>query len=109
MNLSNPLAPVQALFSWLGSLFSQARSLYRPVAEGAKKPWLLRLVVGLLVLALLIALAIAAVAIVPTLPARFWQLLGLCAVALAVLWWFISGQRRFTLQGRTRTRIGDLG
>jgi type VI secretion system protein ImpL len=109
MNLPNPLAPVQAIFSWLSSLFSQARSLYRPVAEGAKKPWLLRLVVALLALALLIALAIAAIAIVPTLPARFWQLLGLCAVALAVLWWFISGQRRFTLQGRTRTRIGDLG
>lgn len=109
MNLPNPLAPVQAIFSWLGSLFSQARSLYRPVAEGAKKPWLLRLVVALLVVALLFALVIVAIVIVPTLPARFWQLLGLCAVALAVLWWFIAGQRRFTLQGRTRARIGDLG
>ncbi|MGH8079430.1 MAG: hypothetical protein ACREP7_02570, partial [Lysobacter sp.] len=66
MNLSNPLAPVQAVFSWLASLFSQARSLYRPVAEGAKKPWLLRLVVAVLALGLLIALAVVAIAVVPT-------------------------------------------
>lgn len=109
MNLPNPLYPVQALFSWLSSLFSQARSLYRPVAEGAKKPWLRRIVLALLALVLLVALVIAVIVIVPTLPARFWQILGLCVVALAVLWWFIAGQRRFTLQGRTRKRIGDLG
>lgn len=109
MNLSNPLAPVQALFSWLGSLFSQAASLYRPVAEGAKKPWLRRVFVALLGLVLLVLLVIAAIVIVPALPARFWQVLGLCAVAAAVLWWFVAGQRRFTLQGRTRKRIGDLG
>ncbi|MEZ0469732.1 type VI secretion system protein [Luteimonas salinilitoris] len=109
MRLPNPLYPLQRLVSWAGSLFSQVRSLYRPVAEGAKKPWLRRIVVALLVLVLLVALVIAAIVIVPSLPARFWQLLGLCAVALAVLWWFIAGQRRFTLQGRTRKRIGDLG
>jgi hypothetical protein len=102
MNLPNPFAPLLALAG-------KAASVFKPVAAGARKPWLVRLVVALLALVLLIALIAALVAIVPTLPARFWQLLGLCLVALALLWWFTAGQRRFSLQGRTRKRMGDLG
>ena len=36
-------------------------------------------------------------------------MLAICLVALVVLWWFVSGQRKASLKGRTRKRMGDLG
>lgn len=102
MNLPNPFAPLMALLT-------RAAAVFKPVAAGARKPWLMRGVVALIAVVAVIALVVALMAVVPTLPARFWQLLGLCAVALALLWWFTAGQRRFSLQGRTRKRMGDLG
>ena len=65
-----------------------------------------------LTIALLVVLAglvFLAMAILPQLPMRFWQVLGLCVVVLVVLWWFMAGQRKASLKGRTRKRIGDLG
>ncbi|HST45613.1 MAG TPA: type VI secretion system protein, partial [Luteimonas sp.] len=102
MNLPDVLGPVRGLVA-------RVMAVYRPVAGAARKPLVLRLALAVLLLALLVAVVAAAVMLVPRLPARFWQLLGLCAVALAVLWWFVSGRRRFTLHGRTRKRVGDLG
>lgn len=95
MNLPNPFAP------FLG--------LLKPAAEGAKKPWVRLLALAVLVLAVLAALVVGLAMLLPALPARFWQLTGLCAIAAALVWWFTSGQRRFSLQGRARKRIGDLG
>ena len=48
-------------------------------------------------------------ALIPMVPMRFWQVLAICLVALVVLWWFTAGQRKASLKGRTRKRIGDLG
>ena len=48
-------------------------------------------------------------AVIPMVPMRFWQVLAICLVALVVLWWFVSGQRKASLKGRTRKRMGDLG
>lgn len=101
----NPLR----LLTPLRALSGRIAKYYGPVAAGARKPWLMRIVLALLALALLAAAVWLALAWLPTLPARFWQLFGLCAVALAVLWWFLAGRRRFALHGRTRKRIGDLG
>ena len=42
------------------------------------------------------------------LPARFWQLLALCAIALAVLWWFMVGAQKMSRRGFSRQRISDL-
>ena len=105
----NPLSWLESLFSTVGNVFSRIGSLYRPVAEGAKKPWAKRVLVALLLLLAVGALVFLALAILPQLPMRFWQVLGLCLVALGVLWWFTAGQRKATLKGRTRKRIGDLG
>lgn len=102
MTLPDVLAPVRGVAA-------RVMAVYRPAAGMAKKPWILRAALALLVLGLLLALVVAAVVLVPMLPARFWQLLALCGVALAVLWWFVAGSKRFTLHGRTAKRIGDLG
>lgn len=59
--------------------------------------------------ALFVPGAIALSALILGIPTRFWQLLGLCLGALAVLWWFARGARKFSLAGRARRRIGDLG
>ncbi len=61
---------------------------------------------GLVALALIVFVVPA---IVPGIPPRFWQLLGLCLAALAVLWWFTKGARKYSRAGRARQRIGDLG
>ena len=105
----NPLSFVESLFSSIGSLFSRIGSLYAQGADTAKKPWLRRIVVTLVLLVVLAGLVFLALAILPQLPMRFWQVLGLCVVALVVLWWFMAGQRKASLKGRTRKRIGDLG
>lgn len=105
----NPLDLVERLFSGIGSIFSWIASLYRQGEDAAKKPWLRRIVVTLVLLLVLAGLVFVALAILPQLPMRFWQVLGLCVVALVVLWWFMTGQRKASLKGRTRKRIGDLG
>ncbi|MBN8263509.1 MAG: hypothetical protein J0M21_02515 [Xanthomonadales bacterium] len=105
----NPLDFVERLFSSIGSIFSRIGSLYAQGADTAKKPWLRRIVVTLVLLVVVAGLAFLALALLPLLPMRFWQVLGLCVVALVVLWWFMAGQRKASLKGRTRKRIGDLG
>ncbi|MFT4178780.1 MAG: hypothetical protein QM612_04850, partial [Thermomonas sp.] len=105
----NPLSFVENLFSSIGSVFSRIGSLYSRGAETAKKPWLRWIVVTLLLLLVIGGLVFLALAILPQLPMRFWQVLGLCVVALVVLWWFTAGQRKASIKGRTRKRIGDLG
>ena len=61
---------------------------------------------GIVLLALVVFVAPA---LIPGIPPRFWQLLGLCLAALAVLWWFTRGARTYSRAGRARQRIGDLG
>ena len=55
MKLPNPFAPLLALFG-------RAKPLADGAAAGAKKPWLLRLVLIVLALALLVGIALAFVA-----------------------------------------------
>ena len=105
----NPLYLVERLFSTIGDSFSRIGYLYKQGSDTAKKPWLRRILVTLVLLVVLAGLVFLALAIVPQLPMRFWQILGLCVVALVVLWWFMTGQRKASLKGRTRKRIGDLG
>ena len=100
----NPLDFVERLFSSIGSIFSRIGSLYAQGADTAKKPWLRRIVVTLVLLVVVAGLAFLALALLPLLPMRFWQVLGLCVVALVVLWWFMAGQRKASLKGRTRKR-----
>ena len=105
----NPLDFVERLFSGIGSIFSRIGSLYRQGSDTAKKPWLRRIVVTLILLVVLPGLVFLGLALLPLVPMRFWQVLALCLVALVVLWWFMAGQRKASLKGRTRKRIGDLG
>jgi len=105
----NPLDFVERLFSSIGSAFSRIGYLYQQGSDTAKKPWLRRIVVTLVLLVLLAGLVFLGFALIPLVPMRFWQVLALCLVALVVLWWFMAGQRKASLKGRTRKRIGDLG
>ena len=105
----NPLTSVENLFSIIGNVFNRIGSLYSKSSEAAKTPWLRRIVVTLLLLIVLAGLVFLAMAILPQLPMRFWQVLGLCVVVAVVLWWFMAGQRKASLKGRTRKRMGDLG
>ncbi|MDB5968200.1 MAG: hypothetical protein JWQ90_650 [Hydrocarboniphaga sp.] len=76
---------------------------------GLAKLWPRRIAaffIGLLLIALLVWLLTT---VLPLLPARFWQLLGICLVALGVIWWFTLGAKRYSLAGRSKKRIGDLG
>ena len=66
----NPLDFVERLFSSIGSIFSRIGSLYAQGADTAKKPWLRRIVVTLVVLVVVaglvfLALALVAVGLVP--------------------------------------------
>ncbi len=63
----------------------------------------------ILLLVIFVLLAVLARLVLPWLPMRFWQLLALCLIALAVLWWFATGAKRFSRQGFARKRMGDLG
>ena len=105
----NPLDFVERLFSSIGSVFSRIGYLYQQGSDTARKPWLRRIVVTLVLLVVLAGLVFLGLALVPLVPMRFWQVLAICLVALVVLWWFTSGQRKASLKGRTRKRIGDLG
>jgi hypothetical protein len=71
--------------------------------------WARRIVAFVVGLMLLSLLTVLLVGVLPLLPARFWQLLGLCAVAAVVLWWFAYGAKRYSRSGFSRKRIGDLG
>ena len=64
------------------------------------------LLVGLIVIGLVLVILIG---VLPLLPARFWQLLGLCLIVFGVIWWFTAGARRYSRQGFSKKRIGDLG
>lgn len=89
-------------------LFDRWANLFARI-PGLAKLWPRR-IVAMLVALLLIALIVWVLsAVLPLLPARFWQLLGICLVALGVIWWFTLGAKRFSLAGRSRKRIGDLG
>ena len=46
----NPLDLVERLFSGIGLIFSRIASLYQQGADSAKKPWLRRIVVTLVLL-----------------------------------------------------------
>ena len=105
----NPLDFVERLFSSIGSVFSRIGYLYQQGSDTARKPWLRRIVVTLVLLVVLAGLVFLGLALVPLVPMRFWQVLAICLVALVVLWWFTSGQRKASLKGRTRKPIGDLG
>lgn len=74
-----------------------------------QKSWFRPLLFALGGIVALLLVVFVAPAVVPGIPPRFWQLLGLCMVALAVLWWFARGARRYSRAGRARQRIGDLG
>ena len=43
------------------------------------------------------------------LPASFWQLLTVCGVGFACLWWFVLGAPRFGRRRALRARIAALG
>ena len=105
----NPLDFVERLFSSIGSVFSRIGYLYRQGADTTRKPWLRRILVTLVLLVVLAGLVFLGLALIPLVPMRFWQVLAICLVALVVLWWFMAGQRKASLKGRTRKRIGDLG
>ena len=105
----NPLDFVERLFSNIGSMFSRIGYLYEKGSDTAKKPWLRRIVVTLVLLVVIVGLVFLGLALIPMVPMRFWQVLAICLVALVVLWWFTAGQRKASLKGRTRKRIGDLG
>ena len=105
----NPLDFVERLFSGIGSVFSRIGHLYQRGSDTAKKPWLRRIVVTLVLLMVIVGLVFLGLALIPLVPMRFWQVLAICLVALVVLWWFTAGQRKASLKGRTRKRIGDLG
>lgn len=105
----NPLELVERLFSGVGSVFSRIGSLYAQGANATRKPWLRRIVVTLVLLLVLAGVVFLGLALIPLVPMRFWQVLAICLVALVVLWWFMTGQRKASLKGRTRKRIGDLG
>ncbi|RZA19871.1 MAG: hypothetical protein EOP93_07535 [Lysobacteraceae bacterium] len=105
----NPLDFVERLFSNIGSAFSRIGYLYQRGSDTAKKPWLRRIVVTLVLLVVVVGLVFLALALFPLVPMRFWQVLAICLVALVVLWWFTAGRRKASLKGRTRKRIGDLG
>ena len=62
------------------------------------------LIVTLLLVVVLAGLVFLGFALLPQVPMRFWQVLGICVVALVVLWWFTAGQRKASLKGRTRSR-----
>ena len=105
----NPLDFVERLFSNIGSVFTRIGYLYEKSSDTAKKPWLRRIVVTLVLLVVVVGLVFLGLALIPMVPMRFWQVLAICLVALVVLWWFTAGQRKASLKGRTRKRIGDLG
>lgn len=105
----SPLSFVENLFSSIAGVFSRIGALYSRGSDAARKPWLRWIVVTLLLALVLAGLVFLALAILPQLPMRFWQVLGLCVVVAVVLWWFMAGQRKASLKGRTRKRIGDLG
>ena len=48
----------------------------------------------LLLLLVLAGLVFLAFAILPQVPMRFWQVLGICVMAGVVLWWFATGLAR---------------
>lgn len=98
-----------SLFSKLRSGFYSLRSIYQKVPGGKPRGILVKVLVALLLLAALAVLVFLALSLIPLVPASFWQVLGLCLVAAGLLWWFTSGAKRFSLAGRTRKRIGDLG
>ena len=55
----NPLDFVERLFSSIGSIFSRIGSLYAQGADTAKKPWLRRIVVTLVLLVVVAGLVVA--------------------------------------------------
>jgi len=105
----NPLDLIENIFSRGSSSLYRIGNIYRPVAAGAKSPWVRRILVTLLLLIVLVGLVFLGLAILPQLPMRFWQVAGICVVIIVVLWWFTAGQRKASLKGRTSKRMGDLG
>ena len=105
----NPLSMIERVVSGIRDVSRRVAYLYQPVSDGAKKPWLRRFLLGFVLLVVIVGLVILAVMFIPHVPMRFWQVLGICVVAMVVLWWFGFGQRKASLKGRTRKRIGDLG
>ena len=96
----NPLDSLSQLYSRIPGLSWVAR-LPKPA---------LRYVLAVVIALLLVLLVLwVLVGVLPLLPARFWQLAGLCLVALAVLWWFAVGARRYSRRGFSKHRISDLG
>lgn len=76
---------------------------------GLSRPPVYRGAALLLVIAGLVGLYLFARYTVPVLPVGFWRLCAFCLTALAVLWWFLRGARRFSQHGRARRQLGDLG
>ena len=65
----NPLDFVERLFSSIGSIFSRIGSLYAQGADSAKKPWLRRIVVTLVLLVVLAGLVFLGLALRTRMPA----------------------------------------
>lgn len=90
------------------NLYDRWANLFVKV-PGLAKLWPRRIAAFFAGLLLIVLLMWLLSAVLPLLPARFWQLLGICLVALAVVWWFTLGAKRYSLAGRSKKRIGDLG
>ena len=69
----NPLDFVERLFSNIGSVFSRIGYLYQQGSDTAKKPWLRRIVVTLVLLVVIAGLVFLGLALIPQVPMRFWQ------------------------------------
>ncbi|WP_449433501.1 type VI secretion protein IcmF/TssM N-terminal domain-containing protein [Pseudomonas putida] len=76
---------------------------------GLSRPPAYRAAALFLVVAGLVGLYLFVRYAVPILPLGFWRLFAFCLSALAVLWWFLRGARRFSQHGRARRQLGDLG
>lgn len=76
---------------------------------GLSKPSAYRVAAVLSVILILIGLYLFVRYLAPQLPVGFWRLFAFCLTALAVLWWFLRGARRFSQRGLARRQLGDLG
>ena len=61
----NPLDFVERLFSNIGSVFTRIGYLYEKSSDTAKKPWLRRIVVTLVLLVVVVGLVFLGLALIP--------------------------------------------
>ena len=76
---------------------------------GLERRWLRLFVVGLAAIFIALLLLKLLVLAVDKLPVRFWQILAISVLLVAVVWWFTRGAKRFEQRGLHRKHLGDLG